>query len=340
MNDNLLGTGLIIAGSLLNGLWAYPMKCVKNWRWENIWFLFGLFGLVILPWAVALLTVPGLFSIYSKTPGPLILGVVGLGCAWGVGSLLFGLGVSALGFSLGYAMVIGTSAVLGTVIPALVFNPDLLLTRKGGALMAALVIMIAGLVCFVAAGRKREAMTANDSGAGNYKILSNTEFLRGMGICFLSGLLSACFNIGFAVTRPLLDLVVESGTSRTFATNAVWALVMSSGFVPSALYCVWLFRQHRSLKQFTKGTVNWLYGILMGFLWMASVILYGFGAVSMGSAGATLGWPILMAGTVITANLLGLATGEWIGTGWETKKYLFTGIGLLVLSVVIIGSAG
>ena len=127
--------------------------------------------------------------------------------------------------------------------------------------------------------------------------------------------------------------------ARTFATNAVWDLVMSSGFVPSALYCVWLFRKHQSFKQFSMGTVNWLFGLLMGFLWMASVVLYGFGAVFIGSAGATLGWPVLMAGTVITANLLGLATREWIGTGWETKKYLFTGIGLLVLSVVIIGSA-
>ena len=339
MNDNLVGTGLIIVGSVLNGLWAYPMKCVKDWRWENIWFLFGLFGLVILPWVVALLTVPGLFTIYGRTPGALIVGVLGLGCAWGVGSLLFGLGVSALGFSLGYAMVIGTSAVLGTVIPALLFNPELVSTRRGGALMVALFIMIAGLVSFATAGRKREALTAKDSGGGTYKILSNTQFLRGLGICFLSGLLSACFNFGFAVTRPLLDLVVESGTPRTFATNAVWALVMSAGFVPSALYCVWLFRKHQSFKQFSKGTVNWSFGLLMGLLWMASVVLYGFGAVFIGSAGATLGWPVLMAGTVITANLLGLATREWIGTGWETKKYLFTGIGLLVLSVVIIGSA-
>jgi hypothetical protein len=78
----------------------------------------------------------------------------------------------------------------------------------------------------------------------------------------------------------------------------------------------------------------------MGFLWMASVLLYGFGAVSMGPAGATLGWPILMAGTVITATLLGLATGEWLRTGWETKKCLLGGLGLLVLSVVIIGSTG
>ena len=163
MNDNLVGTGLIIVGSVLNGLWAYPMKCVKDWRWENIWFLFGLFGLVILPWVVALLTVPGLFTIYARTPSALIVGVLGLGCAWGVGSLLFGLGVSALGFSLGYAMVIGTSAVLGTVIPALVFNPELVSTRRGGALMVALFIMIAGLVSFATAGRKREALTAKDA---------------------------------------------------------------------------------------------------------------------------------------------------------------------------------
>ena len=88
MNDNFVGTGLIIVGSVLNGLWAYPMKCVKDWRWENIWFLFGLFGLVILPWVVALLTVPGLFTIYARTPSALIVGVLGLGCAWGVGSLL------------------------------------------------------------------------------------------------------------------------------------------------------------------------------------------------------------------------------------------------------------
>src|SRR5262249_45660895 len=152
----LFGMSLIVASSVLNGLWAYPMKLVKTWRWENIWFLFGLFGLVLLPWITAWTTVPQLFSVYSAVPSGLIAAVAALVCGWGVGSLLFGLGVPALGLALGYALIIGTTAVLGTVVPALLVSSELLATNHGLKLLMGLVTIVAGLASFSVAGKRRD----------------------------------------------------------------------------------------------------------------------------------------------------------------------------------------
>ena len=57
MDILLLGTLTISAAGLLNGTFVFPMKLVRDWNWENIWLLFALFGLIVLPGVVAFTTV-------------------------------------------------------------------------------------------------------------------------------------------------------------------------------------------------------------------------------------------------------------------------------------------
>src|SRR5690348_7019244 len=104
----------VIVGGVLNGTFAYPMKQVVKWHWENIWFLFGIFGLILFSWLAAWLSLPDLLQVYRRVPLSTMAGVFGLGFGWGIGSVLFGLGISSLGLSLGYSIVMGTTAVFGT----------------------------------------------------------------------------------------------------------------------------------------------------------------------------------------------------------------------------------
>ena len=145
MDILLLGTLTISAAGLLNGTFVFPMKLVRGWNWENIWLLFAVFGLILLPGAVAFTTVDGLIQIYRSVPASSVFTALLLGFGWGVGSLLFGLGVAALGFSLGYVVVMGTTAVIGTIIPALLVNPAAFASERGLRLLGSLLLIVLGL---------------------------------------------------------------------------------------------------------------------------------------------------------------------------------------------------
>jgi L-rhamnose-H+ transport protein len=334
----VLGITAIVLSGLFNGSFTYPMKLVSKWAWENIWLAFGLFGLVLLPVGYAFMVVPGLVSVYeSVTPGTLVAASL-LGVAWGTGSLLFGLAVSALGMSLGYAITMGATAVFGTLVPAIVLEPGILSSGRGLRLMASLIAIIAGLILCGVAGRRREALAPEGDGPG-YRILTKTAFRKGIAISIFAGVFSACFNIGYALTDDIAKAAMLKGASPANATFSIWAIIMSSGFVPSLIYCLRSFRRNHTILLFRGTPANWFRALAMGFLWIGGVKLYGSGTTMLGSGGAMIGWPILMAFTIITANGLGFVSGEWRRSNRAILKYLYAGLGMLIGAVILAGSA-
>lgn len=338
MEASVFAIVAVIAGGILNGTFAYPMKNVDKWRWENIWFLFGVFGLVVLPWLAAWLSVPHLLGIYRVVPGSTIAAVLALGFAWGIGSVLFGLGISSLGLSLGYCIIMGVTAIFGTVVPALYFEKNIFASFRGMTLAGSLVLIVAGLILCSIAGRKREQSTAENSGGAER--LSNVNFKNGLAICLLSGILSACFNIGFAITADISQAAERMGAAPANASFPVWTMIMSAGFLPSVAYCVYLFRRNHSFPLLASGIKNWGRGLLMGFFWILAIKLYSTGAVAMGTKGAALGWPILISSAIIGANVLGMIAGEWNKAGRTTTVYLYSGLATLLVAVIIAGRAG
>jgi L-rhamnose-H+ transport protein len=339
MSDLSLGVFAILTSGILNGAFTFPMKLVKKWRWENIWLLFGLFGLVLFPLGFALALVPHLGGAYRDAPPGAVASAALLGLAWGVGSLLFGLAVSALGMSLGYSIIMGTTTVFGALVPAIVLHAGMLATARGGRLLGGLAAVVFGLILCAIAGRRREA-AQNLSGGSGHQILTRTGFRRGLLMSVLSGVLSACFNIGFAFTAGISQAAERKGASGPDATFAIWAVIMGAGFIPSLLYCMLGFRRNASFGLFRLAPVNWLWAVVMGALWIFGVKLYGDGAVRIGALGATIGWPVLMSSTIITANAIGYASGEWNNTSTRIRLYLFAGLAALVAAVILAGSAG
>ena len=78
----------------------------------------------------------------------------------------------------------------------------------------------------------------------------------------------------------------------------------------------------------------------MGALWFGSVALYGMGAAALGSLGGIIGWPVLMATIIITANLWGALTGEWAKASRRSFAYAWVGMGVLPVAICIISLAG
>jgi L-rhamnose-H+ transport protein len=59
------GLGLTLVAGLLSGNCMLPMKFAKRWQWENVWLVFSMVSLVILPWTLALTLAGHLGEIYG-----------------------------------------------------------------------------------------------------------------------------------------------------------------------------------------------------------------------------------------------------------------------------------
>lgn len=61
---------------------------------------------MLLPWILVLFTVSDAFQVYQQASTRGELYCVGFGFLWGIGSILFGLGVDMVGNALGFAIIL------------------------------------------------------------------------------------------------------------------------------------------------------------------------------------------------------------------------------------------
>jgi len=331
-----LGAGLlfVLLGGLLQGSFALPMKRMSGWCWENTWLVYSVAGMIFFPWLLVVATVPNAGEIFRLADTGTLAEVAIFGFGWGVGSTLFGLGIDMVGMGLGFAVILGITASLGSLLPMLVLDRQQLFTRQGYALMIGLVLVVGGIVLCSIAGSRREKELAKDAKQGGKR-----SFFLGFLICVLSGVFSPMLNFSFVFGKSIQDLTLKFGAQPAMASNAVWALALSAGFLANAGYCVYLLGKNRTWgKLFQKGTppAYWLGAIAMGLLWFAGIAVYGVGAADLGTLGGVIGWPLFMAMIIISANLWGAATGEWKGSSGGTHAYSWAGIAVLLAAIYVI----
>jgi len=325
------GMALLIAAGFLQGAFMLPMKWAVAWAWENTWLVFAATAYLVCPWLFVLLTMPHVFHIYGAVSGGTLLTVMLYGLGWGVGAVTFGLGVDALGLALGFSTILGTSASAGTVIPMLTSGQRLSPARVAVTAVS-LATMLGGVAVCSFAGRWREK-DLNAEG--------RTGYWRGILICVVSGILSACGNLGFIAGAPITEAARRAGIPSDVASNAAWALLTAALFACNAGYAVFLLLRNGTLGRFRSPRSGWYAGcgMLMGLAWMSSFLLYGAATRRLGGTGASFGWAILLTMMVLTANLLGLATGEWTPAPAAARRRLAGGLVLLTAAIFGLGYA-
>jgi L-rhamnose-H+ transport protein len=181
------GLALVFLGGMLNGSFAAPLKKLPAWRWENNWLIYAITGLLVLPWIVALATVPHLAGVFQQSSISVMIKVALFGFAWGIGGLLFGQGMARVGLALGFALILGITSSFGALIPLAILHHDQLWERPGLALMAGTVVMSLGLVLLAIAGKRRERDQAAASERSNFAVghhlLSLRHLLRHAQLC-------------------------------------------------------------------------------------------------------------------------------------------------------------
>ena len=59
MNESMgWGLGLILLGGFLQGSFVLIWKRMPAWRFENTWLVYSIAGMIVLPWLLAVATVP------------------------------------------------------------------------------------------------------------------------------------------------------------------------------------------------------------------------------------------------------------------------------------------
>lgn len=327
----LAGLTLILAAGAMQGAFPLPMRFARVWEWENLWFVASLAGLVIFPWCIAFYTVPSPWAAIQAVSGRDLLSIAIFGAGWGVGGLLFGLGVHRVGLSITTAVVIGLTSTLGSILPLVLWNPQELSRRPGHLAMGSVALTLCGLIFCSLAGYRRERESTELS-------FRRGSYWAGVVICILSGLLSPMFNFALIFGAPLVRAAENVGARIVDGPNVVLAVAMTAGMIPTALYCGWLMRQRASYPRLVRRGAAFDLGLAasMGALFAFSNSLYAVGAETMGTLGPALGWPVFMAVQVLTGNTLSLLTGEWKGAGRRAMLELLAGNAALVAAVVLV----
>jgi L-rhamnose-H+ transport protein len=326
----ITGLFLIVLAGCLQGLFILPLTFTRRWQWEHSWAVFSLFGMLLFNWLIALVLLPHAFAAYRSVPTAELLTVVAFGAGWGLGAILFGLGMAKLGMALGYPVIMGLIASLGALVPLLLRNPAELATLKGAVLLIGMVIVVAGIIlCSRASALKGTTIGALASAAAG---------AGGLLIAVAAGVLSCLPNVGMNYAQGLVRAAETAGTTHAMAGNVVWALLFTAGFVMNGAYCVGLMVRRGNLRDLWRNepgrNVAWC--ALTALLWIGSFYLYGWGAARLGSWGGIVGWPFFICLAIAVGNLAGLWRGEWSGAPRTARVKLNLGLALLVLAVAVI----
>jgi L-rhamnose-H+ transport protein len=290
MNNLFFGLITVIIAALFQGSFAVPMAYSRNWKWENSWMIFSIFGMIIFNLLFAIILVPALFLVYQTLPHNELFNTIAWGIIWGLGAIGFGLGITSAGLALGYAIVLGTVLCMGTFIPMVVLHPADILTTKGILILVGLLVTLFGIGTSGYAGIKKEREQGKTAG----EITKTARFSTKVGIliCFVAGLCSSAINIGFSLSRSLVDTALFFGSSELWAGNVIWFLMFSSGGLLNILYCTYLMGVNKTAHCYSmQGSLkNFGLLLLMSALWIGSFILYGVGATMMGAWGTVIGW--------------------------------------------------
>jgi L-rhamnose-H+ transport protein len=332
-----VGFALIFASALCGGAFTLPMKYLRRFQWENIWLWGSFFAMIVIPWVIAAFVLPQPVAVVFGAGERVLMIALLFGFGWGVGTMMFGIGVSMIGLSLGYAIIMGVNTAFGSLLPMAILSRADLHTKAGHVILLGILVCIVGVfVCGYAGMKKESGSDAVRLNAGNKSYSGSV--VKGMLVCVLAGLLAAFMNFGFAFAQDIAQKAREHGASSQIAGLGTWLAVFAGSFPAVLLGCGFLQLKRgtyrNNLGEGSRGDL-WL-SVVLGALWFGAIFLYGLGAFRLGRIGTSVGWAINISAQLLVANLLGFATGEWRGAPKGSVGWIVSGLGVVIASMAIL----
>jgi L-rhamnose-H+ transport protein len=320
------GITLAISSGICNGLFTTPLKLMSRWKWENIWIVFIVVSCLIMPVSVVSASAPDWAQVLAAAPVGARIAALSFGFLWGFGAICFGLSVDRLGVSVANSLVIGISSALGSLVPLLMSSSFRFGTREA-VLGVSIAAFLVGVGLCGAAGRSRDSAATGTATA---------TLPIGYVFAAAAGIMSAVFNIGYALALPIADAGVKLGYTRFTATNIIWLLMLGAGSLPNLGYCAYLLWRNATVKRFREASgQSFALSAAMGLLWGGSIFLYGAATPLLGDIGPSVGWPLSLAVGLLVANLMGLLLREWRNAGPLAIRRMTGGIAWLIGAIVL-----
>ncbi len=345
----LIGVVFHWLGGLSSASFYVPYKRIRLWSWEIFWLTGGIFSWLIAPWIGAFIGSRDLIGVLSSVPVHTLLICYLCGAGWGFGGLTFGLTMRYLGLSLGMAVALGLTTVIGTLGPPVVQGTLGALIAKPGSLYTfiGIAVVMAGIVIVAMAGNAKEKRLASAAGDAQAPDRGEFDLKKGILIAIFSGVMSSFFAFGLAAGDPIRQASAAAGTGALWVGLPVLCVVLAGGLTTNLVWCLYLIVKNRSAGEWLGRTAaasdvrtplaaNFALAALGGTLWYFQFFFYTMGESQMGRYGFS-SWTLHMASIILFSTLWGFALKEWQGTSGKTRALVWTGILTLVAATVIIG---
>lgn len=338
---------MVALGVLFHGIGGFgagsfyiAFKKVKNWAWESYWFVNGIFTWLIMPWLVALFTVPELGTILSEVPLKAGFWVFFFGFLWGIGNLTFGLSLRYLGMSLGMALTLGLTTTFGTLVPPIFLGTfgEIVGTVSGLTTLAGIGVCLCGIALCGWAGMSKEKELSKEE---KQKYVKEFNFKKGILIAVFSGVTSACFAFAVHAGKPIRELSELHNTPTIWSNSVVIVIIMAGALFTNGGSCLIMNIKNRTLKNYVNSgdaslPKNYLFCAFAGIMGFSEFMFYGMGTTQMGKYDFA-SFSIHLAFVIIFSNMWGLITHEWKGCSRRTYGRIFAGIAVLLLSTLVMG---
>jgi len=341
----LFGFVLLLIGAACGGSFGLPSKFVKkDTPWEVLWGPFFFFVAIVIPSIVAPLVVDDLFGVFAQVGFAKILPVLVFGLLWGLGSITLGKAFAFIGLSLAYALNYGAQIITGSVVPMAIHSPGEMAKSHGIVILAGVAVCVVGVIIAGRAAilKERSLKTEDDEPVADAK--KSPKMLIGLIIGILSGILCACYSVGFSFADPVDKLIAASvKAGSTAAWAQAWgptALILWGGSLSACGYSVWELTKHKTWGQLKGPGIGrtLVLAFAMAILHDAAVLFFGLGAIRIGDLGGSVGYAVFMSFGIIVGNFHGFRTGEWKGASPQSVKLIMIGLGVLILGVCILGA--
>ncbi len=350
----IIGVIYHFIGGFASGSFYVPYRRVRNWSWESYWLIGGLFSWLIVPPLAAWLTVPHFAEMISGASASAFWWTWFWGLLWGIGGLMYGLGMRYLGMSLGNSILLGFTAAFGAIVPSIYYDlhpaagkttfHELLNTSWGRVVLGGVALCLAGIVICGRAGFLKERELSGDRKKESIKEFS---LVKGLIVCIVSGILSACFNYGIEAGASMAEAANQvwktahpgATANFLFRNNVTYIVLLWGGLTSNFVWCILLNLRNRSFGDYTNRQApmlrNYFFCALAGTTWFLQFFFYGMGESKLGNGASS--WILHMAFIILVANGWGFALKEWKGVSSQTKWTIITGVALIILSVALVG---
>ena len=338
MSSIVSAIGWHMVGAASAASFYAPIGKVKKWSWETTWAVAGIFSWVLLPISVSLFLLPDFRAFYAGLDSDVVLKAFLFGGMWGIGNVNYGLTMRYMGMSLGIGIAIGTTLVVGTLMPPFMHGHFLFLfnSRSGLITLAGILVALIGVAIVTYAGHQKEKQLGLSAEQFNLK--------KGLFLALMCGVFSSGMSFAIDAAKPIETAALQLGVSPLYAALPSYVIIMGGGALVNFAYCIGrlVFKSDLSFKADYSQPLdvkikNFLLATTGGTMWYLQFFFYAWGAANVPERLTYVNWMLHMSGYVLFGGLVGLALGEWAKVTKRPIVILWVGMLTIILAANLVG---